>query len=321
MPYKKSYRKKRVPLRRKRNYKKKGLSNLEKKQVSTIINKKSETKYMQSVYNLQGQSLKFQSSAATENEIMVRAFAIGTGEIGGLAAHYGYESIGGSPRAITPIHGSRTFDSTVVTGTDYFGNVPEGKYVNPSMSRCEWRIHRGIIDTSDTEKMRIASPYYVRMVRVVPRNSKFSDTTYVPSNDLFLNQYSIDYGIDSPANDHQKNFGLFEMLTAKVNSRKYIVIQDTTFQLNCPNINTQLSTDLICSQTSGSHQRMLTTNHKMPKKLFYSGTYDTADTRQPLAGQSAELIFFHVGTVGTTTKDLELDCKIDLKPVFTFKDP
>ncbi len=297
-----------------------GLNKVEKKQVNAIINKKAESKYMQSVYNLQGQSFKFQSSSAAENEIMVRGFAVGTGEIGGVAATYGYESIGGAARVITPMHMSRTFDATVEAATDYGAYIPDGKYVSPSMTKCTWRIFRDIIDTADTEKVRTSSQYICRFIRVMPRNLKFSDTDYTPSLDLFVNNFGLAYGVDSPPDTHTKNFGLFEMQTSKINSRKYKVIEDKTFSLDCPNISTQLNTDLIVSQAQGTHQKFLTTNHEMPKKLYYAGTYDTGDTRQPLAGQSSELIFIHIGAVGTTTKDLELDAKIDVKPIATFKD-
>lgn len=305
---------------KKRRGAKKGLNKTEKKQVENIINKKAESKYFQSVYNLQGQSLKFQSSVVSENEIMVRGFAIGTGEVGGVAGTYGYESIGGAARVITPMHMARTFDETVVAGTDYEGFIPDGKYVSPAMTKCTWRIHRNIVDTGDAEDLRTASPYVVRVLRVRPRNTKFSDVDYVPSLDLFVNNYGVAYGVDSPASTYQKNFGLFEMMTSKVNARKYVVLEDKQFQLSCPNVNTQLGTDLISTETNGNHQKIWNTYHKMPKKLYYTGTYDTSDTRQPLAGQSAELIFFHVGVVGTTTKDIGLDCEIDVKPIATFKD-
>jgi len=110
------------------------------------------------------------------------------------------------------------------------------------------------------------------------------------------------------------------MMTSKVNSRKYTVIQDTQFQLAAPLAGTQLDTDLIATLSSMSHQKILTCNHDQPKKLHYSGSYDNADAREPLSGQSNEMIFIHVGVVGTTTKSLGLDLKIDVKPVSTFKD-
>ena len=297
-----------------------GLNKVEKKQVENIINKKAESKYFQTVYNLQGQSLKFQSNVANENEIMVRGFAVGTGEVGGVAGTYGYESIGGSARVITPMMMSRTFDSTVVAGTSYEGMIPDGKYVQPAMTKCTWRIFRNIVDTGTTEEVRTASPYVVRVIRVRPRSSKFSDVDYVPSLDLFVNNYGVGYGIDSASSTYQKNFGLFEMMTSKVNTRKYQVIEDKQFQLLPPNVNTQLDTDLIVTESNTNHQKTWSTYHKMPKKLYYTGTYDSAETRQPLAGQSPELIFFHVGVVGTSTKDIGLDCQIDVKPISTFKD-
>lgn len=300
-------------------YKKVGLNKVEKNQVKTLINKSAESKYFNANHSLQGQQFKVQT-ASTGNEIMVRGFAVGTGEVNGVPQTYGYESVGGAARVITPIHMSRTFDSTIVGGSDYEGFIPDGKYVTPSMTKCTWRLHRNIVDTGDANDLRAASPYQVRVIRVRPRKSKFSDVVYVPSLDLFVNNFGVSYGVESASSVYTRPFGLFEMMTSKVNSRKYQVIEDKQFQLSCPNVNGVIGTDIISSETNLGHSKTWTTNHQMPKKLYYQGTYDSDAATQPLSGQSSELIFFHVAAVGTNTKDIGLDLSIDLKPISTFKD-
>lgn len=296
-----------------------GLNKVEKQEVASMINTKAESKYFECDSALQGQALKVQSTTASNQEIMVRAFTVGPGGVALLDNTYGYESTGGAARSITPMFMARTFDSNT-TDSNYKSFLPDGKTVTSSMCRTTWRLHRGKIDTSDAEQDKSAAPYMVRFIRVRPRSSKFSDVTLVPRLDLFQNNFGVGYGIDSPANTYQRNFGLFEMLTSKVNSRKYITVQDIQFQLEAPLVGTQLDTDLIETMSSRINQKLITCNHDQKKTLHYAGTYNNADNREPISGQSNEMIFIHVGVVGTTTRSIGLDMKIDVKPVATFKD-
>jgi len=297
----------------------KGLNKTEKNQVKAIMNSKAEPKYFEPDISLQGQALKVQSTTATNQEIMVRAFTVGPGGTTVLDNIYGYESTGGAGRAITPMFMARTFDANT-TDSDYAAFIPVGKQVTSSMCQTKWRLHRNKVDTSDSEQDKIAAPYVVRFIRVVPKASKFSDVDLVPRLDLFQNNFGVAYGVDSPANTYQRNFGVFEMMTSKVNSRKYTTIEDKQFQLGAPLVGTQLDTDLIETMSSMSSQKVLTCNHKQVKNLHYSGSYDNADQREPISGQLNEMIFVHVGVLGTTTKSLGLEMKIDVKPVATFKD-
>lgn len=298
---------------------KRGLNKIERKEVKAIINTKAESKYFEAAESLQGQALKVQSSTATNQEIMVRAFTVGPGGIAVSDNVYGYEATGGAGRAITPMFMARTFDVNS-TDSDYQSQVPVGKTVSTAMCRTTWRLHRNKVDTSDAEQDKIAAPYIVRFIRVKPRGAKFSDVDLVPRLDLFQNNYGVAYGIDSPANTYQRNFGLFELQTSKVNSRKYTTVQDIQFQLAAPLVGTQLDTDIIATMNSMSSQKILTCNHDQLKKLHYAGSYDNADAQEPISGQSNEMIFIHVGVLGTTTKSLELEMKIDVKPIATFKD-
>jgi len=298
---------------------KRGLNKTERKQVSDIVNSKAESKYFKSDNGLQGQALKVQSDDASNQEIMVRGFTVGPGGVAIGNETYGYEGTGLAQRAITPMFMARTFDANDLND-EYQNQIPDGKYVMPAMSRCTWRLHRDKVATSDSLLEKSAAPYVIRFIRVKPRQSKFSDVDIVPRLDLFMNNYGHAYGIESPTNAYQKNFGLFEMQTSKINSRKYIVLQDSMFTMNAPLTSTLIDADFLSTMQSTSSQKLITTNHKQPNKLYYAGGYNTADNREPLAGQSNEMIFIHVGVLGTNTKSVPLSMRIDVKPVSTFKD-
>ena len=305
MPPKTAYRRKRNGngRKRKRNYQKKGLDSVEKKQVVAIINKKAESKYFNTQYNLQGQSFKLQSTTLARQEVVVRGFALGDAQINGVYGTYGYDD-DDTARQITAINSCRTFN-TVVTDANYAAFIPDGKYVSPSLCKCVWRIHRSMVDDLDADGVKDSNPYLVRMIRVKPRATKYSGATIVPSVDLFTNNYGVAYGIDSDSDEYQKNFGPFEMMTSKVNSRKYEVIQDVQFQLEPPTTSTVLNMDYITSTVGARNQKLITTVHQQPKKLYYAGSFDSATTSQPSSPQSNELVFFHACVLGTNTKSLK----------------
>lgn len=317
MPSKVGYKKKRV-FRKKARKGRKGLNKVQKKQVSTIINAKAESKYMNTSYNLQGQSFKKQSTTLASQEIVVRGFHLGDGKINGVAGTYGYND-DDSARPLTAMNTARTFQ-TDTTNASYKSMIPDGKYCSPSLCKATWRIHRSMVDSLDADDVRETNPYVVRMIRVRPRALKYSGATIVPSVDLFVNNYGVACGIDSPSNEYQKNFGPFEMMTSKVNARKYEVIQDIQFQLEPPISTTVLNMDYITSIVNPRNQKLLTTYHKMPKKLFYDGAYDNAVNVQPNSPQSSELVFFHCAVLGTNVKSLAPKIEIDCKPISSFKD-
>ena len=298
--------------------KKRGLNKTEKKQVRAIIDSKAESKYFECTYNLHGQSMKYQSTDATLQEVTVRAFAVGPATINDVVGTYGYDS-GGAARSITAMNMARTFDSNQ-TNEDYNSNIPDGRYVEPMMGKVTWRLFRNMADIGDADDQRKANPYMIRMIRVKPRVTKYSDADIDPSTDLFVNQYGMAYGIGTAESSYNKNFGAIEMMSAKVNRRKYALLQDTMFQLEPPSCATALDSDLITTQTKRGSQKLITTYHRQPKKLCYQGAYNDAVDRQPVSGQFNELIFFHCAILGTNTKSLIPDVSIDCVPVATFKD-
>lgn len=301
---------------------KKGLNTVEKKQVSAIIRSNVESKYFDAEHTLDGQQLKQQQST-DDALVWVRAFAVGNGKVDGVNANYGWQN-STTERVVTAQHMVRTFPSTLSgsPADTYLPNIPDGKEVMPSMCQTIYRVYRDKVNLAAVgTSMAMAAPYRVRMIRVLPKRTKFSNTTYTPKEDLFLNTFGVAYGINSGNNGFQEKFGQMAMMTAKVNTRKYRLLQDVQFTLNCPAINN--ADDLNCFQTEASSEKLIKVNHVQPTKLRYDGLYTTESNREPITGQSGELIFFHVcilGNDGSSGLDVQPQCKIDVKSVSTFKD-
>lgn len=298
-----------------------GLNKVEKKQVNKMITGKIESKYF-NTERIDGKQFKAQRTGS-DSLVWVQGFAVGTGEQAGVDINYGWQS-NTSEKSIQPQHMVRTFDKNITgtPGTSYTAYVPDGKEVMPSACRSTYRIYRSFQNTaSSTSDMAHSAPYCVRMIRVVPKRTKFSNVTYAPKNDLFLNTYGVEYGVNSAADGFRDKFGQMQMATANVNSRKYRTIQDVTFELKSPYAID--ATDLRIFESNTNSEKIITCNHKQPKKLRYDGTYDSEATREPLMGQSGELILFHVfikGYDSNSGQNVEPQVKIDVKCVSTFKD-
>ena len=299
---------------------KKGLNAIEKKQVNAIVRSNMESKYFDAEQTLDGQQLKQQQNTS-DALVWVRAFAVGNGQVAGVNANYGWQS-NTTERAITAQHMVRTFSATLSgsPADTYLPNLPDGKEVMPSMCRTQYRIYRNKVNIASDDIAK-AAPYRVRMIRVLPKRTKFSNTTYTPKDDLFLNTFGVAYGVNSGNNGFQEKFGQMAMMTAKVNTRKYRLLQDTQFTLKCPLVDN--AEDLRCFETNAGTEKIITVNHKQPKKLTYTGLYDSEANREPITGQSGELIFFHVcilGYDGSAGQDIQPSLLIDVKSVSTFKD-
>lgn len=298
-----------------------GLNKVEKRQVNKMIAGKIESKYF-NCERIDGKQFKPQRTGS-DSLIYVQGFAVGDGEQSDVDITYGWQS-NTNEKSIQPQHMVRTFDKnlTGTPGTSYTAYVPDGKEVMPSVCRSVYRVYREFQNTaSATSDMAHSAPYCVRMIRVVPKRTKFSNVNYAPKNDLFLNTYGVEYGVNSNADGFREKFGQMQMLTANVNSRKYRTLQDITFELKSPYAID--ATDLRIFESNTNSEKLITVNHKQPKKLRYDGTYDSEATREPLMGQSGELIFFHVflkGYDSNAGQNIEPQVKIDVKCVSTFKD-
>ena len=301
----------------------KGLTSVEKKQVTKLIKKTAETKYFNVTTAINFQNLINAKSGAS-NTIFVRGYAVGTGErplTGGTSQllEFGYDGLTSSD--VVPLNMARVFtpEETIDVLKPF---VPDGNYVSPSLCKTEWSIQRERIDTTSVSKN--ANPAYVRFIRVKPRSGKYSTNTVSPEDDLFMNQFGLPYGMRSSATDYQVRFGPDELQNAKLNSRQYEVIQDSHFQLLPPSTESDFqigSGNTQVTNLNRSHQKRLTCVHKQPAKLYYPNIEVASNNGQPAQNQCNEFIFVMactMGIIGNTNESPNIT--ISVKPVSTFKD-
>lgn len=337
MPYKRSY-KTTARGRKKRGsamsrYKKKvGLNKVEKKQVKAIINKKAESKYFKTALMASPQGLQLQTNVADESHIECHGFIAGVSNIEGVAATYGYTSAGGVASSITPLNIFKTFQATTVNadGTVTAGDeqkyevyIPEGRRCAPSFAQTQMRIFRDCVNTNSDDKAEMAVPYYYRVVRVLPKKQKFTDVELDPQSDLFLDNYGGSYGIYSGGDAYTPAFQRFELMTSKINTRRYQVLDDIKFQLLPPTSTSNGFDDFdgrLVSTINGNGAKLLTFNHKRPKTLYYDGNYQEQSGTQPLTNNCQEMIFVHCCMLGTDSPNINLQTKVDVKVVSMFKD-
>jgi hypothetical protein len=334
MPYKRSYRTNgRGRGRAKRGYKKKtGLNKTEKKQVKAIISKKAESKFFKTSIIGSPQGLQLQTNVADESHIECHAFIAGVSNIEGVANTYGYASAGGVASSITPLNVFRTFQSTTVNvdGSVSIGDsqkyevfVPEGRKASPSFSQTQMRIFRDCVNTNSDDKAEMAVPYYYRVIRVIPKKQKFTDVELDPQTDLFLDNFGEAYGIYSAGDTYRPAFQRFELMTSKINRRRYQVLDDLKFQLLPPTSTSNGFDDFdgrLVSTINSNGAKLITFNHKRPKVLYYDGNYQEQSGTQPLTNNSQEMIFVHCCMLGTDSPNINLQTKIDVKVVSMFKD-
>lgn len=322
MPIKKiPYKKKRVNKLKSQYRKKTVLTKPKRAEVRKIVNRainsRAESKYFETT-NLNALTrLAPLQSRNGNTSIAVLGFAVGTGNSPQMSEiTYGWQNNIGNINVID-LNCSRVFatQDPAAPLDELKQNSLEGSYASPSMCKTEWFLQVPQQDT--TERESYGTPTYVRVLRVRPRKKKYADLSINPKNDLFVNQWGIEQGINGT------QFNELELLMFKPNSRKYEVIEDSVKYLQPAS--TIATLDIAAGNTittdltkSGSNCKLVM-NHKMPKKLYY---VDAVLGGQPQDGQSSELIFFHFckqGTGGDTNsneKSLEVSCK----PVSTFKD-
>ena len=313
--------KKKVPPKKATIKAKFGLNYVEKKQVTSLavkaINRSAESKYFESTNMNTLTRLAPLQSRNGNTAMAVQAFAVGSGASPQMSSvTYGWQNGTGNIN-ITDLNMTRLFAPQDQTGpTDPLAqNSLEGSYASPSMCRTEWYLQIPQVDT--TVQQKNGTPTYVRILRVKPRKQKYADLSINPKNDLFVNQFGQEAGINFTS------FNEMELKMFKPNSRKYEIIAD--IQKRLVPASTIATLDIAAGNTittdlsrSASNCRLVM-NHKQPKKLYYTAAVDGA---QPRDGQSNEMIFFHYvkeGTEGAVTANeraLELTCK----PVSTFKD-
>lgn len=337
MPYKRKY-KTTARGRKKRGsamgrYKKKqGLNKVEKNQVKAIINRKAESKYFKTALFASPEGMKLQTNVADESHIECKAFVGGYATMEGVASTYGFASVGGAQASITPLNLFRTFQATTVNvdGTVTAGDeqkyevfIPEGRKCSPTFCQTKMRIFRDTVNTNSDDKAEMSVPYYYRVIRVIPKRQKFTDTEIDPQTDLFLDNFGEGIGIYSSGDAYTPAFQRFELMSSKINTRRYTVLDDIKFQLLPPTSTSNGFDEFDGRLVSTINQRgakMITFNHRKPKTLYYDGNYQETTGTQPLTNNSQELIFVHACMLGTDSPNINLQTKVDVKVVSMFKD-
>jgi hypothetical protein len=311
---------------RRRPAKKAGLNKTEIKQVKAeakkVVNKMTETKYFdcKSIQN----SMSLHRARSNVNGIGVRGFATCEDKNAqGTRIQYGRNE-SNAVQYLTELNMNKAFALSDASGVA--ANAVVGHYCNPSLALSEFILERDYIQTSgngsDYTTLNVA-PYFVRVLRLVPRPSKLSTVTIDPENDAFVNELGTATGIADSA------FGPQELMLYKPNSRKYRVISDTKFEMVPPFVTTEVDTGvgtdaLVTNLAKSGFMKKLTMKHNIGKKLYFEsgGNANVNST----AGQVNEFILFHTTQLGVNSQssllsNSALNMLIAGKFVSTFKDP
>ena len=193
--------------------------------------------------------------------------------------------------------------------------APIGKRVQPVSCKTNWRINRQFARIDPTNPPPASTPEWpvslaencpviCRMVRVIPKISAGTETEISPADDLFQDTYGRAFGVDNA------DFTEIEMLSYRVNKRKYKVIEDKNFIIRppitlqyAPAIGTDNTTyySPIVSNSNGNCEKYMTTYDQLTDRkngtVFYKDSSDTS-THTATTGHQRSYYFFHFAYQG-----------------------
>jgi hypothetical protein len=197
--------------------------------------------------------------------------------------------------------------------------APIGKRIQPVSCKTQWRINRQFarIDPAHSTVGGVPSfptslaencPVICRMVRVIPKISPGTETEISPADDLFQDTYGRAFGVDNA------DFTEVEMLSYRVNKRKYKVIEDKNFilrppltlqyQMSAANVSGTFSEAVYApfvSNTNGNCEKYMTTYDQLTDRkngtCFYKDSSDTS-TETATTGHQRSYYFFHFSYQG-----------------------
>lgn len=318
---------------------KKGLTKKEKTQTrqiaKSVVNKMAETKYFNVAKSLGELSMLSAWTASTlTSEISVLGFTTGfekakLNPTTDQGYKYGVNS-SGSNINMDSLELNRIY---TINSTDPIEvqMAIQGTTIRPSYAESHWLLQRqvGVVPNLGYAES-VANPYKVRMIRCRPRAKKGSYIEVNPRLDLFLDQDNREFGISStlPGTSAQM-FNAYEFNLAKTNSRKYQILEDTTFIMGANS--TATATGSVTQPYNvqpglASSCKVIKRRHNIGKEFYYSDPNAVVDEEQyPQDGFTApEFILFHVLSLGNpgvegVRQRPEL-LKISCRPVSTFKD-
>lgn len=206
-----------------------------------------------------------------------------------------------------------------------------GNTVRPSYAETNWLLTRSAGETDDIGDVSNGLIYRVRMIRCKPRAKKGSYQDVNPREDLFLDQTNTEFGISSNLyGSTVKKFNAFEFNLAKPNTRKYVILEDTTFTMGPASTYHALATTTDpydVKQGMTSSVKTFKRRHDIGSEFYYTDPSNSSDIAEsyPADGFTGpEFVLFHVWACGNQesiairkTPDL---LRISCRPISTFKD-
>ena len=271
-----------------------GLNKKEKKEVSKIAKKAvlgmAESKYFH-VNGALGElpfNAAWRTTTGIQSEVAVLGYTTGFEK-----ALNKDDTVGSYKYGVNPTTGgAQNMESLELNRIYHAGSgVPddqfqiEGKSVRPAFTETQWLLNRLAGQTNTLSQVQNGLIYKVRMIRVKPRVVKASAQQMDPQNDLFLNSNNTEFGINSIVGTAYM-FNAYEFVMAKVNSRKYRVLEDTMFTMGPAGNYTNLGAGeefIVPYQVQVGETSSLKTfkrKHNIGKELYYENPNGTSDRDQ-----------------------------------------
>lgn len=312
-----------------------GLTKIEKLQVTTLAKQCLEDAAESKYFNTNGGIVNYAPSVATQtggvnSEISCWGFTTGARRASPTPSAYswGQDPVNGNLVNMTSLNLNYVFRDTATPASRAQYSL-DGQSCRPAYNEVKWLFERPQSNTIVDPSKGV--PYQIRMLRLVPRATKASFQAIDPRLDCFLDQLNEPYGISSIDGSGAAIFNLKEFHLAKANSRRYKVIQDTTFNMNPTSIRTDIFAPVgatndnpLVNQPDASGVKVLKTKHNIGTQLHYADPNDTSSTlsQYPDTGFEPEFILFMVAALGGVEQvgDLTDNIRLSARPVSTFKD-
>ena len=287
-----------------------GLNKVEKVQtkqiVASAIKKTTTLKYFNSSAagnTAQHPAISNQGGGQHLKEVSVIGYSSTTNEnAAGTVQKYGSLDI-------VPLYLSRPFkefesDGTTLTDEKVRGFRLDAYNCMPKVARTMFSIERVAYevdydtDTGTALEMARTLPIMCRMIKVSFKQQSGTQQVLNPSEDMFLDvRTNRETGIDDVA------FTRLQIQHAKINSKKYKTLSDSTFVINQNNIISESreasnqATDIV-TQKNGISAKYLTHNFQLSArkggKLFYENPEEVGDGPETsTSGGQRTLLLFH----------------------------
>lgn len=319
---------------------KKGLTKTEKTQTrqiaKSVVNNLAESKYFNVARSIGELPLNsaWWTNSNIQSEIGVLGFTTGfekaVDQNGATIAYkYGVNPANGAGKNMESLELNRVFDINSASPLDQYH--VEGNTIRPAYAETNWLLNRLAGNTEQFNDLGNGCNYKIRMIRCKPRPTKGSFNRVHPENDLFLDQANHEFGISTLQSGVQV-FNPFELMLAKTNSRKYQILEDTTFTMGSAGnyVDVGLGAGEVAYNMKNPETtqcKTLKRTHNIGKELYYNKPNDvsTSQNQYPQDGFHQEFVLFHVWASGNpqtvaTARTTPTLLRVSCRPVSTFKD-